>query len=259
MAMTTRSRTPARRSWRTTTGASRRAARMIAARSVRVMVRGTTSGGGSGGGAMRARWSRARTRRSGSRRGASAGWAPARPAARATDGSRRNEPIRVRAPSARRRPASRWARYRISRARSSASGSPSSSAAMGSSAAGRRGSIARLLMRMSCEATATNALTLPSRSASSVASASRYASARPPSGTVRTSSWRASIRLRSRARGPSKLSMRTVVAVSGRRPSPNRTAAPVAADSTGASGAMTGTPGPPGTGATSDISSPRRR
>ncbi len=37
----------------------------------------------------------------------------------------------------------------------------------------RRGSIARLLMRMSWEATATNELTLPSRSASSVASASR--------------------------------------------------------------------------------------
>ena len=37
-------------------------------------------------------------------------------------------------------------------------------------------------MRMSWLATATKELTLPSRSASSVASASRYASARPPSG-----------------------------------------------------------------------------
>ena len=94
-AMTTRSRTPASRSWRTTVGASRRAARMISARSVSVMMRPMASGGGSGGGAMAARRSRARTSRAGSRVGASAGRAPASAAAWAAAGSRRNSPIRA--------------------------------------------------------------------------------------------------------------------------------------------------------------------
>ena len=42
-----------------------------------------------------------------------------------------------------------------------------------------------------------------------------------------TSSWRASMRASSRASGPSKLSSRTWVAASGRRPAPNTTAGPV--------------------------------
>src|SRR6185295_8409041 len=48
--------------------------------------------------------------------------------------------------------------------------------------------------------------------------------ARAPSGTLTTSSWRASIRARSRASGPSNASIRTWVDASGRRPSPKTTA-----------------------------------
>ena len=83
--------------------------------------------------------------------------------------------------------------------------------------------MARDLIRISWLATATNAETLPIRSPSSVASASRYASASAPSGTVRTSSWRASISASSSASGPSKAGSVTSVAASGRRPSPNAT------------------------------------
>src|SRR5450759_5270171 len=54
--------------------------------------------------------------------------------------------------------------------------------------------MARLLIRMSWLATATNTEMLPRRSPSRVASASRYASARAPSGTASTSSRRASER-----------------------------------------------------------------
>src|SRR3954468_854317 len=166
-ATTTRSRTPRSRSWSTTSGASRRAARMIRARSVSVTVLGRISGGGSGGGAITARCESAVTSTDGSSGAMSAGRAPARPDARAAPASRRNRPIRSIASSASRRPASRCARYSRSRARSSASGSGTSSpSATFPVTAGGRGSIARLLMRISCEAIATNALTFPSRSAS---------------------------------------------------------------------------------------------
>ena len=121
----------------------------------------------------------------------------------------------------------------MSRARSSASGSGPSSASAVGSAVVCRGSMARLLMRISCEATATNALTFPSRSDSSPASASRYASARPPSGTVRTSSWRASMSDSRRASGPSNSAIWTWVAVSGRRPSPKLTAGAAGGDRRG--------------------------
>ena len=142
---------------------------MIAARSVRVIVRGTISGGGAGGSTMTARAGRAPRRASAtSSGGPSGGGRPARPAAAATAGSRRNSPSRSIATSWSRRPASRWARYRSSRARSSASGSGSSSGSTPGGGLGRRGRIARLLMRISWLATATNALTLPSRSLSSV-------------------------------------------------------------------------------------------
>ena len=78
-------------------------------------------------------------------------------------------------------------------------------------------------MRISWLAMATKAETLPIRSSSSVASASRYAPARAPSGTVSTSIWRASISASRRASGPSKAGSVTRVAASGRRPSPNAT------------------------------------
>ena len=111
----------------------------------------------------------------------------------------------------------------------------------------RRGSSARLLIRMSWPAMATNAATLPIRSASSAARASRYAPASAPSGTVRTSSWRASISDSRSPSGPSKLSMRTWVATSARRPSPNMTV-----------GAVGGVPDAARTDSTT-VSSPRRR
>ena len=82
--------------------------------------------------------------------------------------------------------------------------------------------MARLLIRISCAATATKPETLPSRSPSSVARASRYASARAPSGTVSTSSWRASINASSSASGPSKSCSRICVTRSA-RPASNAT------------------------------------
>ena len=90
-ATTTRSRTPASRSCRTTGPASASAARMSAARSARVIVRGMASGGGTTGGATAASRSSAPHRSAGSRRGGSGAIAPRRAAASATDGSRRDQ------------------------------------------------------------------------------------------------------------------------------------------------------------------------
>ncbi len=57
----------------------------------------------------------------------------------------------------------------------------------------------------------------PSRSPASVDNASRYAPARLPSGTLRTSSWRASMSARRSPSGPSHVSSWIMVAASGRR------------------------------------------
>ena len=105
--------------------------------------------------------------------GGASGRAAPTAALRATAGSRRKSPIRTSASPARRWPPSRYARYAMSLARSSASGSsPSSSSGMAAGST-RRGSSARLLIRISWLATAMNELTWPIRSTSSVASASR--------------------------------------------------------------------------------------
>ena len=68
---------------------------------------------------------------------------------------------------------------------------------------GSRGSSARLLMRMSCDATVMKALMCGSWSSSMAAMASRYEPASSPRGTDRMSSWRCSMSDSSSASGPS--------------------------------------------------------
>ena len=88
---------------------------------------------------------------------------------------------------------------------------------------GGRGSIARLLIRISWLATATNELMLLMRSCSIVASASRYASATAPRGTVRTSNRRASMSDSRSPSGPSHSAIARWVAQSRPRPGSMRT------------------------------------
>ena len=148
---------------------------MIAARSVRVIVRATVSGGGSGGGAIADEAvERADQQRPGRAAARRTGRAPASAAAWAAPGSRRNRPTR-------RNGLVRQASARVAVGAVEQQAGPQLGLGVGrlvASPAGRRGrgwrgSIARLLIRISWLATATNALTLPSRSTSSVASASR--------------------------------------------------------------------------------------
>ena len=135
---------------------------MIAARSVRVIVRGTTSGGGSGGCGDPARPASARDERARvERRGVGAAGRRRGRGARAADGSRRNSPTRVErelleppagvavgAIEEQPRPQLRLGIRLV--LRQHARRRPR-----------RRGSIARLLMRISWLATATNELMLP--------------------------------------------------------------------------------------------------
>ena len=141
---------------------------MSAARSVSVMRRGGSSRAAA---AAAGRPGRARPAR---RRGGPATAAPRpagarrrcrRPARRPARGGTGPTPPARRSSS--RAPASRNARYRIRRARSSASGSGPSSASGTAPSTTRRGSSARDLIRISWLAIATNADTLPIRSPSS--------------------------------------------------------------------------------------------
>ena len=194
------------------------------ARSSSVIVRAIISGGGGAGGTRRPKRRARRPADCGPKRRPGSGRAPACPAAAAV-------------------PASRWIERRSTdraarRARGPRRGTCGTRSAAGEApppgrlrrvlfavsrvGAGGRGSSARDLIRMSCEQTVTNELSSASRPRSMRASASRYAPARSPSLTVRTSSCRCSMSDSSSASGPSKTSSRTCVASSGRRASAKR-------------------------------------
>ena len=105
---------------------------------------------------------------------------PAMAEAEAAVRAGRTRPVRARLQEA--QAAVPDARSRISRARSSASGSAPSRSPSPVGPSSRRGSIARLLMRMSWLAMAMNAETLPIRSPSSLAQGFQVGARRGPRG-----------------------------------------------------------------------------
>ena len=217
-AMTTRSRTPGSRSWRTTVGASRSAARMIAARSVSVIDARHDLGRRLGRRRDRGQpVERARRAAPGRAVGASAGRAPA---SAGGVGGARLAPEQPDPPDAPPRPGAGRRRGTPGRAAAGREARPRGRCLRRRAPSGRRIGAAREHRpaldqdQLAGDRHERADVAQPVRRRASRARRGRRRRA-PPSGTVRTSSWRASMSDSSSASGPSNSAIWTCVAALG--------------------------------------------